>query len=57
MRFADASLQSGYDAQTQKNDEVLELPPKIRSWVPVDISDAPSALSVIEGFLDWYHVI
>jgi hypothetical protein len=29
----------------RKKDEVLELPPKIRSWVPVDISDAPGSLS------------
>jgi SWI/SNF-related matrix-associated actin-dependent regulator 1 of chromatin subfamily A len=39
----------------RKKDEVLDLPPKIRSWVPVDISDAPGALSAIEGFLDWYQ--
>jgi SWI/SNF-related matrix-associated actin-dependent regulator 1 of chromatin subfamily A len=35
----------------RKKDEVLDLPPKIRSWVPVDISDAPAALSAIESFI------
>jgi SWI/SNF-related matrix-associated actin-dependent regulator of chromatin subfamily A-like protein 1 len=39
----------------RKKDEVLDLPPKIRSWVPVDIRDAPAALSAIESFLDWYQ--
>jgi SWI/SNF-related matrix-associated actin-dependent regulator 1 of chromatin subfamily A len=39
----------------RKKDEVLDLPPKIRSWVPVDISNAPAALSAVEGFLDWYQ--
>jgi SWI/SNF-related matrix-associated actin-dependent regulator 1 of chromatin subfamily A len=39
----------------REKDEVLDLPPKIRSWVPVDISDASAALSAIEGFLDWYQ--
>lgn len=39
----------------RKKDEVLDLPPKIRSWVPVDISTAAAALNAIEGFLDWYQ--
>jgi SWI/SNF-related matrix-associated actin-dependent regulator 1 of chromatin subfamily A len=39
----------------RKKDEVIDLPPKIRSWVPVDLSDAPAALSAIESFLDWYQ--
>src|SRR6516165_6545350 len=39
----------------RKKDEVLDLPPKIRSWVPVDISDAPAALAAVEGFLSWYQ--
>jgi SWI/SNF-related matrix-associated actin-dependent regulator 1 of chromatin subfamily A len=39
----------------RKKDEVLELPPKIRSWVPVDLSDAPAALSAVESFLGWYE--
>ncbi len=38
----------------RKKDEVLDLPPKIRSWVPVDISDSPSAAVAVESFLDWY---
>jgi len=36
-------------------DEVLDLPPKIRSWVPVDIGHAAAALNAIEGFLNWYQ--
>src|SRR5262249_27944628 len=39
----------------RKKEEVLDLPPKIRSWVPVDISDAPAALAAVEGFLSWYE--
>jgi hypothetical protein len=39
----------------RKTNSALDLPPKIRSWVPVDISDAPGARSIIEGFLDWYQ--
>ena len=39
----------------RKKDEVLDLPPKIRSWVPVDISGSPSALSAVENFLQWYQ--
>ncbi|MEI8154968.1 MAG: SNF2-related protein, partial [Hyphomicrobiales bacterium] len=38
----------------RKKDEVLDLPPKIRSWVPVDISAAPAALLAVENFLAWY---
>ena len=38
----------------RKKDEVLDLPPKIRSWVPVDISSSPAALNAVESFLDWY---
>jgi hypothetical protein len=44
-----------YRELRRKKDEVLDLPPKIRSWVPVDISNAPAALSAVEGFLDWYQ--
>lgn len=36
-------------------DEVLDLPPKIRSWVPVDIAHAAAALNAIESFLNWYQ--
>ena len=35
-------------------DEVLDLPPKVRSWVPVDISNSKAALNAIDGFLSWY---
>jgi SWI/SNF-related matrix-associated actin-dependent regulator of chromatin subfamily A-like protein 1 len=35
-------------------DEVLDLPPKVRSWVPVDISSSKAALNAIDGFLAWY---
>ena len=35
-------------------DEVLDLPPKVRSWVPVDISGSKAALNAIDGFLSWY---
>jgi SWI/SNF-related matrix-associated actin-dependent regulator 1 of chromatin subfamily A len=35
-------------------DEVLDLPPKVRSWVPVDISTSKAALNAIDGFLLWY---
>ena len=38
----------------RKKDEVLDLPPKIRSWVPVDISTSKAALNAIESFLSWY---
>ena len=38
----------------RKKDEVLNLPPKIRSWVPVDISSSPAALNAVENFLAWY---
>lgn len=36
-------------------DEVLDLPPKIRSWVPVDVSASPAALNAVESFLVWYQ--
>ena len=35
-------------------DDVLDLPPKVRSWVPVDISGSKVALNAIDGFLAWY---
>ncbi len=38
----------------RRKDEVLDLPPKIRSWIPVDISGEAAALNAVEGFLDWY---
>jgi SWI/SNF-related matrix-associated actin-dependent regulator 1 of chromatin subfamily A len=38
----------------RKKDEVLDLPPKIRSWVPVDLSDEAAALNAVESFLTWY---
>ena len=39
----------------RKKDEVLDLPPKVRSWVPVDISGATEALNAVEAFLLWYQ--
>lgn len=38
----------------RKKDEVLDLPPKIRSWIPVDIQASKAALNAIESFLNWY---
>jgi SWI/SNF-related matrix-associated actin-dependent regulator 1 of chromatin subfamily A len=38
----------------RKKDEVLDLPPKIRTWVPVDISTSKAALNAIDSFLSWY---
>jgi SWI/SNF-related matrix-associated actin-dependent regulator of chromatin subfamily A-like protein 1 len=38
----------------RKKDEVLDLPPKIRSQIPVDISDSKAALKENEAFLNWY---
>ena len=35
-------------------DEVLDLPPKIRSWVPVDITGSKAAFNAVEQFLSWY---
>jgi SWI/SNF-related matrix-associated actin-dependent regulator of chromatin subfamily A-like protein 1 len=35
-------------------DEVIDLPPKVRSWVPVDISTSTAALNAIDSFLSWY---
>lgn len=40
----------------RKKEEVLDLPPKIRSWVPVDISASKAALNAVERFLSWYSV-
>jgi SWI/SNF-related matrix-associated actin-dependent regulator 1 of chromatin subfamily A len=39
----------------RKKDEVLDLPPKIRSWVPVDLDDKPAARNAVENFLAWYQ--
>jgi SWI/SNF-related matrix-associated actin-dependent regulator 1 of chromatin subfamily A len=41
----------------RRKEEVLDLPPKIRSWVPVDISASPAALGAVESFLGWYQAI
>ena len=35
-------------------DEVLDLPPKIRSWVPIDVSESKSTSNAIKNFLNWY---
>jgi len=39
----------------RKKDEVLSLPPKVRTWVPVDVSGSPAALNAVESFLAWYQ--
>jgi SWI/SNF-related matrix-associated actin-dependent regulator of chromatin subfamily A-like protein 1 len=36
-------------------EEVLDLPPKLRSWIPVDVSSKPAVLSAIQSFLSWYE--
>ncbi len=38
----------------RKKDDVLDLPPKIRSWVPVQI-DAVSALKAYRDFVEWFQ--
>ena len=38
----------------RKKEDVLDLPPKIRTWVPVDISGSKEAFNAVESFLDWY---
>ncbi len=38
----------------RRKEDVLNLPPKIRSWVPVDISTSKAAFNAVEGFLTWY---
>lgn len=35
-------------------DEVLDLPPKVRTWVPVDVTSRASVIGAVEGFLRWY---
>jgi SWI/SNF-related matrix-associated actin-dependent regulator of chromatin subfamily A-like protein 1 len=35
-------------------DDILDLPPKVRSWVPVDISTSKAAFNAIDTFLSWY---
>ncbi len=35
-------------------DDVLNLPPKVRTWVPVDVSSRASLVGAVEGFLRWY---
>jgi hypothetical protein len=40
----------------RKKDEVLDLPSKIRSWVPVDLTDSPAAGKANHGLLEWYQV-
>jgi SWI/SNF-related matrix-associated actin-dependent regulator 1 of chromatin subfamily A len=37
----------------RKKDEVLDLPPKIRSWVPLQIS-GEAAWNANEGFINWF---
>jgi SWI/SNF-related matrix-associated actin-dependent regulator 1 of chromatin subfamily A len=36
----------------RKKDDVLDLPGKVRTWVPVSIDDAPAKAHT--GFLEWY---
>jgi len=38
----------------RRKEEVLDLPPKIRSFVPVDISGSKAAFGAVEGFLEWF---
>jgi SWI/SNF-related matrix-associated actin-dependent regulator of chromatin subfamily A-like protein 1 len=38
----------------RKKEDVLDLPPKIRSWVPVDISGSAAAFNAVESFVTWY---
>ena len=38
----------------RRKDEVLDLPPKIRSFVPVDISGSKAAFAAVEAFLTWF---
>lgn len=38
----------------RKKDQVLDLPPKVRSWVPVDLSASKSVFNAVESFLGWY---
>jgi hypothetical protein len=39
----------------RKKDEVLDLPPKIRSWVPVDLAESPADGKAVQNFLAWYE--
>jgi SNF2 family DNA or RNA helicase len=36
-------------------EEVLDLPPKLRSWIAVDVSSKPAVLNAIQSFLSWYE--
>jgi SWI/SNF-related matrix-associated actin-dependent regulator 1 of chromatin subfamily A len=36
-------------------EEVLDLPPKLRSWIPVDVSSKPAVLNAVQSFLTWYE--
>jgi SWI/SNF-related matrix-associated actin-dependent regulator 1 of chromatin subfamily A len=36
-------------------EEVLDLPPKLRSWIPVDVSSKPAVLNAVQSFLSWYE--
>jgi SWI/SNF-related matrix-associated actin-dependent regulator 1 of chromatin subfamily A len=38
----------------RRKDEVLDLPPKVRSWLPVQI-DTASAFTAQQRFLEWYQ--
>jgi SWI/SNF-related matrix-associated actin-dependent regulator 1 of chromatin subfamily A len=38
----------------RKKEEVLDLPPKVRTWVPVDVSGSPGALNSSIDFVRWY---
>ena len=38
----------------RKKEEVLDLPPKVRSWVPVDVASSPSAVESSLAFMRWY---
>jgi SWI/SNF-related matrix-associated actin-dependent regulator 1 of chromatin subfamily A len=38
----------------RKKEDVLDLPPKVRSWVPVDVASSPSAVESSLAFMRWY---
>jgi hypothetical protein len=39
----------------RRKDDVLDLPPKIRSWVPIEIG-SPAAIAAQAAFVSWFLV-